>query len=242
MTADNNNSSASSPAANKLADEGHGLTSEGATPKKIQTNKEGWLYETPAAALKAVHERYYYWSSKLTDSSYTLSLAVIGANWAVFGSLDKIRQNPWSQWSVATVILALGINLFGIKWLSEAHADQVSYGESHREEWRKSFEETAGVDNVWPYTPGIAVNARRLRGARTWLPLLGGSLFLIALFTSPPKQPDHQSPSPSQSSPTLVFSVPEWSFPSCEWVRLGLHPRNADGALLPEPCCCESRY
>jgi hypothetical protein len=135
-----------------------------------------------------------------------------------------------------------GGNLFGIKWLSEAHADQVSYGESRHKERTKSFEETAGVDDFWPYTRGIAVNARRLRSARTWLPLLGGSLFLIALFTSPPKQPDHQSPSLSQSAPSLVFSVPEWSFANCEWVRLGLHPRNANGALLPESCCCESLY
>lgn len=216
------------------------VTSQTDGSNELQRNDEGWLYETPAAALKAVHERFYYWSSKLTDSSYTLSLAVIGANWAVFGSLDKILQNAWSQWSVATVILALGVNLLGIKWLSEAHAEQVRYGESHHEEWSKRFKETAGADDFWPYTRSIAVTARRLRSARTWLPLLGGALFLIALFTSAPKQQDQQSQFKNTSVTTSVSNISDWSLPSGEWLHLGLHPRNANGVLLPDSCCCQT--
>jgi hypothetical protein len=209
-------------------------------PDKTSLDKQPWLYENPAAALKAVHERYYYWSSKLTDSSYTLSLAVIGANWAVFGSVDNVLHNLMSQLSLTMVIAALGINLFGIKQLSEAHDEQVGYGETHRVDWSKKFYDTMAKDDPWPYTQKIVRLAKFLRWCRTWLPLVGGLFFLLALFTSgkeviPPNQPIMTVTVP-------IFPLPELRSPTCEWSRLGLHPRDDDGTLLADACHCEDGY
>src|SRR5947209_1299855 len=53
----------------------------------------GALYQSPGEALKAVREDYLYWTEKLTDTSLQLSYAVIAANWAVFGSVDKLLSN-----------------------------------------------------------------------------------------------------------------------------------------------------
>ena len=58
------------------------------------------LYKDPNAAATAVKESYDYWTGKLTESSFALSLAVIGANWAVFGSVDRVLNNIWSELSI----------------------------------------------------------------------------------------------------------------------------------------------
>jgi hypothetical protein len=65
------------------------------------------LYSTPEAALSSIRDDYLYWTGKLTESSFALSLAVIGANWAVFGSVDKVLNNIWAELSIAAVILSL---------------------------------------------------------------------------------------------------------------------------------------
>lgn len=43
--------------------------------------------------LADVRTDFFYWTGKLTDSSFQLSLALIGANWAAFGSFAKIVNN-----------------------------------------------------------------------------------------------------------------------------------------------------
>ena len=108
----------------------------GASPNQSET---GHLYETPSDALKAVHEDYHYWTGKLTESSFELSVAVIGANWAVFGSLAGILDNLCAQASISTVIVGLGINLVGAKWLGEMHRERIAYAESDLEGGRKSI-------------------------------------------------------------------------------------------------------
>lgn len=143
---------------------------------------EGWFYESPGAGLNAVKGSFDYWSGRITESSATLAIAVIAGNWAIFGSVEKILRNDWSRWSLISVILALGINLYGMRHLSEAHRKRMDWGEEHRDEWIKEFNETKGRRGAWPYTKSILFWSRLFRECRTWLPLIGGILFLIALF------------------------------------------------------------
>jgi hypothetical protein len=65
------------------------------------------LYPNPHEALKSIQDYHLYWTAKLTESSFALSLALIGANWAVFGSVDKVRNNIWAELSIAAVIFSL---------------------------------------------------------------------------------------------------------------------------------------
>lgn len=143
----------------------------------------GPLYANPQEALKAVRDDFHYWSAKLTDSSFTLSAAVIGANWAVFNSVDKILGNPWAKWSVAVVIFSLGINLLGVKVMSERLRAQMEHAEEDPKRWSDEFFETLGKNDPWPYTVDVIQLSRVLRECRTWFPVLGGLLFLTALIT-----------------------------------------------------------
>ena len=140
------------------------------------------LYGTPADALKAVHERYNYWTEKLTDSSFQLSLAIIASNWAAFGTVDKILSNNWAKLSLASVLLSLGINLVGTNVIGEQLRNRVLYAEGNTKRWQEEFEAAIGEQSSWPYTDNIDKVAKKLRWGKTWLPLLGGVLFLLALL------------------------------------------------------------
>jgi hypothetical protein len=175
------------------------------------------LYSTPEAALTSVRDDYLYWTGKLTESSFALSLAVIGANWAVFGSVDRVLNNIWAELSIATVILSLVISLIGNGWLGRLLHQRIEYAEQDPTRWRKEFNEIASTSKYWPSTKRIDDWARFFRVAKIVLPIIGGGFFVIALFVTPkifknelhsglsvfptPAALSASSPSPSHTQP-----------------------------------------
>jgi hypothetical protein len=139
------------------------------------------LYRSPHDALKAVREDYLYWTGKLTETSLQFAFAVLAANWAVFGSVDAILNNLWSKLSVSLVVFGLGLGVAGAKWMGELHRKRIDYAESDNSRWKKEFDDTMGKRDPWPFTTGIESLASWMREAKTWLPLLAGVFFLIAI-------------------------------------------------------------
>jgi hypothetical protein len=151
----------------------------GATP---QLQPATGLYDSPQAALKLLQDDYLYWTGKLTESSFALSLAVIGANWAVFGSVDKVLNNIWAEMSIAVVILSLVISLIGYWSLGGLLRKRIVYAEQNAARWHEEFTENFGKSTPWPATKWIESLATGFRFLKTFLPVIGGVLFLIALF------------------------------------------------------------
>ena len=139
------------------------------------------LYPSPAEALRAVRDDYLYWTGKLSDTSLQLSYAVIAANWAAFGSVNGVLASIWSKFSVGLVIVALGLSVVGAKWMGESLRRRIEYAETDTSRWKAEFEDNAGKGNPWPFTGAIDSLGRGMREARTWLPLVAGLLFVIAL-------------------------------------------------------------
>lgn len=142
------------------------------------------LYAGPTEAAKAVHEDYLYWTGKLTDTSFQLSVAVIAANWAVFGSTQHLLANTWSKLSISVVILSVGTSLLGAKIMSELHRKRLEYAESDPARWKEEFDAAHGRSDPWPYTRVIEALAFLFRWCKTWLPLAGGALFLAGVAAS----------------------------------------------------------
>jgi hypothetical protein len=140
------------------------------------------LYKDPNAAAEAVTESYNYWTGKLTESSFALSLAVIGANWAVFGSIDRVRSNLWSELSLATVLASLAIGLVGAWKLGGMLRKRAFYAEADRDRWQREFDVNSGKETPWPFTKTIDNLGTLLRWTRTFLPVAGGAFFVVALF------------------------------------------------------------
>jgi hypothetical protein len=142
------------------------------------------LYKDADEGLKAVREDYLYWTAKLTDSSFQLSLALIAANWAVFGTVQKILNDAYAKWSLALVIISLALSLFGAKCMGELHLHRINYATGNPGRWESEFSAALGRKDPWPFTKGIEILGRGLREARTWFTLVAGALFLVALLHS----------------------------------------------------------
>jgi hypothetical protein len=139
-------------------------------------------YADSHAAAQAVRGDFDYWTGKLTETSLQLSYAVLGANWAVFGKVDAILSNGWSKLSLLCVIVSLASAVIGAKIMGERHRKQLDHAEEDTVRWQQEYEATKNHRDPWPYTAEIERLGRALRFVKTWLPLLAGLLFIIALL------------------------------------------------------------
>lgn len=151
---------------------------------KTVTDRNSALYSSSTDGLKAVREDFLYWTGKLTESSFELSLALIAANWAVFGSVQRILNSVWAKSSLFLVILSLALNLVGARWMSELHGSRIEYAAENPTRWEKECAAAFGKVAPWPFTKTIERVGFVMRATKTWLPLIAGSLFLVALFKS----------------------------------------------------------
>jgi len=163
------------------------VTLEGvpATPNKSVTQSTSvstGLYAEPKDALAAVRNDYHYWTGKLTEASFHLSLSIIAANWAVFGNKDSVPKSSWSRVSIAAALISLGVSLIAAKKMGEMLGQRIEYAEADTERWRAEFEATSNTEDPWPYTKPINCYARFFRECKIWLPLGAGILFLLALY------------------------------------------------------------
>jgi hypothetical protein len=141
-------------------------------------------YATSADALRAVGGEFNHWSEKLTDTSFQLSIALIAANWTVFGSVARVLENNWAKGSLFLVLLGLGVSLIGAKWMSEAHRRLYERAEGNLIQWEADFRNSIGKRVAWPFTDTIELWGRVLRECKVWMPLAGGALFLVGLVLS----------------------------------------------------------
>jgi hypothetical protein len=136
------------------------------------------LFESAKEALDKVQDTYDYWSGKLTDITLQISFALIGANWAIFNSVNGILGSYWSKASMVCVLLALVSNVIAALALSEMSNARVGYAEENLVRWEKEFKENTGKKVAWPFTDRINFVGTLMRFVRTALIVLGG-VFLI---------------------------------------------------------------
>ncbi|MBP6876226.1 MAG: hypothetical protein KBD56_09160 [Candidatus Eisenbacteria bacterium] len=150
-----------------------------ATPSRPATS----LYAQPADGLRAVRDDYHYWTGKLTETSWQFCFALIGANWAVFGSVRGILDNFFSKSSLFLVVLSLLVGLLGAKVMSECHRTRADYAAADPKRWQEECNASFGrKSDPWPFTKAIENIGRIMREAKTWLPIAGGVLFLLGLL------------------------------------------------------------
>lgn len=157
------------------------MTSE--TPPISLPPPEG-SYKDPQAALQAVGAWFDSWTRQLSDRSIELSYAIIGANWAVFGSTGKLLSSPYAKVSIAASVLFLGLNLGLTSLIASRLRDRFAYAEDNPVRWKGEFEKSKGKNSPWPSTKGIDNTASILRLVRTWLPLIAGGSLLLGILAS----------------------------------------------------------
>ncbi len=137
------------------------------------------LYASPGEALRKVAIEYEYCSGKLTETSLQMCYALIGANWAVFSSLNGVLQNSWAKWSLFMVIGALASNIVGAWFLSEFLKQRVAYGENDSSRWEREYQTARHSAGSWPFTDWIDFTGRLMRIIKATCTLIAGFLFII---------------------------------------------------------------
>lgn len=166
--------------ASPLTGQGQGINVSNGTPPS--PTHAGGASDSPQVALNRVGDWFGSWTKSLSDRSVELSYAIIAANWAVFGSADKVLSSPYARVSIGLTVLFLGLNLGLTRLIGELLRRRYSYAEGDSARWAREFEFSRGKDDPWPSTGMIDGTARILREVRTWIPLISGGALLLGIW------------------------------------------------------------
>ena len=147
-------------------------------PIKPSDDPKG-LYASSDEALKKVQETYDYWTGKLNDITMQIGFALIGANWAVFGSVNGILGHMLAKLSIVCIVAAMLANVIAAFALGQMTETRVSYAESDLNRWKNEYQISTGKTVAWPFTDGINNTGSRMRWARLVLISFSGLFFII---------------------------------------------------------------
>lgn len=150
--------------------------------KLLRRAQNEGLFNTSFDGMSALKEDYHYWTGRVTESSFQLSIGVIAANWAVFPSVSSALNSRWALISIGFAVGGLFANLIGAAWLGELHRRRIDYAENKRVEWGKEFQNSKGDSKKpWPYTVLIQRVARVFRHLKWMFPVAAGVFLGIAV-------------------------------------------------------------
>jgi hypothetical protein len=140
-------------------------------------------FQSAPDALKDLDDAYNYWSGKITETSTSFAIGLIGANWAVFGTAG-LKSELLPRLSVFCALLLLLLGLIQAERMATFHDERHEYAETNPQEWAEEFEaaKTCKAPNPWPYTTQIENWGIWGRRWKTWLPVLGCVFFLASFI------------------------------------------------------------
>lgn len=156
------------------------------TPPGNPTSTPTRLYASADEALKKVGSEFEYWTGRLTDASTQMCYALIGANWAIFGSVHGILSNGWAKCSLILVLVTLATGVAGAWYLSEALRRRVAYAEENLDRWEREYEHATQKGVSWPFTRAIEGCGLLLRWIKSTFTLLSGLFLIIGALVSRP--------------------------------------------------------
>jgi hypothetical protein len=141
-------------------------------------------FNNPGEAVKELQEGFNDWSAILTKHSIETALAVIAANWAVYGDVKAILDNSWSKWSLAVAVGFLGINLVLTGSITFLYNRQRRHADTDKEKWKDEYEKAGEeLKSVpWPYTDKIQCMGSILRFLKVVIPMIAATLFIVSIF------------------------------------------------------------
>ena len=165
------------------------------SPKPKQQSKDnGTRFEHASDATKELHEQFNDWSAAVPKYGLQVALALIAANWAIYGGRAVILSNPLSKWSIAVAVLYLGFNLAGVWWMTRQYDKRKIYADEDVGRWKREYAASVGVTTHWPYTRAIDNFGGLMRYVHTFAPLLSGLLLLVSLFFPVASTPKPHTP------------------------------------------------
>jgi hypothetical protein len=87
-----------------------------------------------------------------------------------------------AKFSIAVVLIGLFLTLLGTWRMGELLRARFEYAEVDRQRWASECAVARQTADPWPYTGKIEELGKKLRVVKTFGPILGGALFIAALF------------------------------------------------------------
>jgi len=155
------------------------------TPPLDSTKKKRGDSEwgTAADGFKALRTDYHYWTERLTSVSFQIWLALVAANWAVFGSVDHIINNVSSKFSIFVVTTGVAADVVCAWRMGELHRREIDKANADLSTWERRWKD--GWNNPkerWPFTRNIERTGAGFRVAKVFLMALAWALFGFALL------------------------------------------------------------
>ncbi len=145
--------------------------------------REGILeFDSAGEGLKRLREDFHYWTERRTTLCLQLWLALIGANWAVFKSVDRLFGNVWAVASIGIATLGVGIDLWHAHRMGELHRKAIDAANAKPDVWQDRWRRGWGDSNEkWPFTNEIEWTGKWFGSVRFYATLIGWGLFFLAL-------------------------------------------------------------
>ena len=121
------------------------------------------------------------WSAGVSTYGVQTSYAIIAANWAVYGSADKILSNKLAVLSMIIIILFLGINLLCIGWVTKLYEDRCYYANDNKDRWKEEYDNRENLP-AWPYTIFMERLGDFKHLLNIFAPVVAGVIFIVSLF------------------------------------------------------------
>lgn len=195
---------------------GNAPPANAAPPPVADSLPQNLHWDDHRKAVDGIEKAFVRWSGRLTDSSLTLSLAVIGANWALCGGPDGLIRNACSKWAVLLVFSSIGVHLIGAAVVVQLLRNRRMYAEKDVGRWSTEFQANSKNDQSapWPFTISIRRWILMLRWLKIGLPFTAGVLTVFAFLnrepTKPPVQPIACCPtsiSPAQATQQKIEAI-----------------------------------
>jgi hypothetical protein len=139
-------------------------------------------FNSPGDGAKELQEGFNAWCSILTKHSIEATLAIIAANWAVYGNTEVILDNIWSKWSLIVAVTFLGLNLVGTGWMTFLYNKHRRYADENKIRWKNLYEEADNKTTPWPYTHLIQAVGSISRFLKVIMPFMATTFFIVSLF------------------------------------------------------------
>lgn len=138
----------------------------------------GRIYQSAAEGQKALQSRYEYWTAKINEHSFQVSISLIAANWAVHSS--SVSGSVLAVFSIAFALLTLLLSLGGALGMSLLHYsafyDSVKNNSKWNERWKDAERNQA---SPWPFTHGIISLGIWIAWLKVIIPCVSAILFLL---------------------------------------------------------------
>ena len=136
------------------------------------------IYQSAADGQRVLQSRYEYWTAKINDHSFNVSVSLIAANGAVYS--PRVSTSVSATSSIALARLTLLLSLGGALRMSLRHYSACYGSVNEQGEWARRWKDAeTNKASPWPFTHDIISLGVCMAWSKVVMPCASTIFFLI---------------------------------------------------------------